>query len=117
MLVIRPEQMEAFAAYKRRQFETRIAAQLREDYPEETAASSDEELMAFVAKQIDRARNHGIVRTEDVAIFVDRAAWYGDGWDERLDWARKILTDHELDGAARIEDIRQYEATHLEELE
>jgi hypothetical protein len=117
MLEIRSEQMEVFGAYKRSKFEQRLADQLRDDYPEDTADTSDEELLSFVSAQIDRARNYSIVRTEDVAIFVDRSAWYGAGWDLRLDWARKILTDHDLDGPARIEDIRRHEATTLEELE
>jgi hypothetical protein len=117
MLEIRPEQMEVFAAYKRGGFEMRLVYQLRDDYPDDTQGKSDEELREFVSAQIDRARNYSIVREEDVAVFVDRSAWYGAGWDLRLDWARKIFTDHDLDGAARIEDIRRHEATTLEELQ
>ena len=117
MLKIREEQMAVFAAYERSQFEKNIAARLREDYPDEAGEADEAELLSFVAAQIAKAGDYGITRSTDVEIYVDRAAYYGANWDAELDWAKDILTNPDLDGPARIEDIRRFEATSLEEFE
>lgn len=111
---IRPEQMNAMAEYSRRQFQDRLIRDLRREYPEETAQADDDELRAVVVEQIDKAVGYGIVLEDDLAIYVDRAAYYGDDWDSSLDWVRGILNDEQLDGSAKIEEIRRYEAVELD---
>ena len=112
---IRPQQMEAMAAYSRRQFENQMIRQVREEFPEETREADDEDVRAFVREQIDKAASYGITTKEDVEVYIDRAAFYGDAWDTSLDWAHEILSRPDVDGADKIQEIRRYEAVELGE--
>ena len=111
---IRSQQMSAMEAYSRKQFEDRMIAHLRKEFPEETQEAQDEEVRALVVEQIDKAASYDIVLEDDLAIYIDRAACYGGDWDSSQDWAKAILNDEKLDGSGKILEIRRYEAVELD---
>jgi hypothetical protein len=109
VLVIREEQMAAFAVGAREQFVAHAVARLRVDEPEIFAAAPDVEVTAFVRHGLARAEAHGITESALVLDFLTCMAWLGPDFESRPDaaGAARILADpaqtpeHKV---ARLED-------------
>ncbi len=104
---IRREQIEALAAASVEQFQDNIIEHLRQVWPEETGAMTDDELLAWVRYGVDRGAPYGIDTEFDVARFIDLMFVFDTEFDtnESLPWAAEILRDDSLDGRRRIDAL------------
>jgi len=92
MLVIRDEQMRAFAAAQWRDFERLAAAHLAESFPEPCASLGPEGLAAMVQHGVERARLLGFESESEILRFLNLLMVFG--YDlEQQEWVREIL-DH-----------------------
>jgi hypothetical protein len=69
-LNIRPEQVDELDRAARNDFHQRLMKFLREQLPDETKASTDEELLARITQSEERAARYGIVSEMGVTQFV-----------------------------------------------
>lgn len=114
MLKITRRQVEAFAQGQLDALAERIAARLRESFPE-LQATSDDDLAALVQHGIARAEHHGIRSTREISDFVGLVAALGPDFDTdgRCPWAAAILADEQLDAIAKVSLL--YDRALLEE--
>ena len=113
MLTIRKEQIEALSKYMEESFVNRMAAHLKEFWPERCQKIGEEAVRESIYNGIDFARKFGITMEYDVARCID--LMYEFGWpvdDKPPDlWAQEILNNTELDGSAKTD--RLYEQAEL----
>lgn len=109
MLIIRDEQMQAFIADRRRNFEASLTAHLLDQFKEEVTAmlgSCDEAAVrAFVIKATDSALSYGIDEEDDVRSFVEIQTEMGPGFETRpgFEWASGILESRQIPSKAKID--------------
>ena len=109
MLTIRAEQMHAFVAIRRRDFEKKLTTHLLEGFKEElesTLGTCDEpSVRAFVSQGIDSAFGYGIDDEDDVSSLVEIQAELGAGFETKpgFEWAAKLLNNPNLTSNAKIE--------------
>lgn len=105
---IRKEQMAAFAADRRRQFVDRVIAHLEQAYPEAVWDADPNDLRRRIDQTIDRAMSYGIAIEKDVGAFIDFTYDLGESFDTEPEneWARSILLRGDLDGSAKIAELR-----------
>lgn len=90
MLVIRAAQLTVFKKDAERKFLESSIRFLEAEAPEVVENASPEELHAFAAECLRRARRHGIDDGYCVRQFMLFAAWRGPEFDEEP-WAQEIL--------------------------
>ena len=106
MLVIRREQMDAFAADAWNQVEQRMIDHVELHAPAELRAQGPEAIAELVRGGIALARRHGIESEEEIAALLDVAAELGADFEPTLDETgvgTRILADHSLPPEARVE--------------
>lgn len=105
MLRIRKEQMEVFEKYATSVFNNKMISYLRNAHPEQTSATSDEDLIALVESGSDKADSYGIVEDDDVQRFLGCMLVYGCDFDTDRDRpeVQQILGDTRLDGEEKID--------------
>jgi hypothetical protein len=86
-LVIRNEQIEAFARSRYRDFEERTAKHLREYFPEMMAAMSAEEIRAFIRACVERASAFGLTSEQAVVCYAHLPLVLGEDYDRQPRWA------------------------------
>jgi hypothetical protein len=107
MLQIRAEQVEAFSAERRDEFLTRLAAHLREHFPEQLGGASDDELRAYGSACVARAAAHGLTHEQAVACYAHLPLVLGEDFeaDPRYRPAVEALGDRSLDQDARAKFV------------
>ena len=101
MITIRAEQIEALRAVPLQMFMQRASEHLRRHFPRQAAQLGDS-LPEFVAHGVERARMHGLTAEQAICRYLGVMAVFGRDFDERLDWARRLLAGS-ADPAIRIE--------------
>lgn len=106
MLQIRPDQMQVFLDYVRESFVARVVQYLRSAQAAAVAAMADEDLRAFVRRQIDAAEGYGITSEAPVVKFIEIALAFGEDFHRSGQWpeAERILTE-QTDPLTRIEAL------------
>ncbi len=109
MVVIREQQMEAFARVLMDRFVQRTVEHLLQDLPEETASLGLDrpKLEDFVRKGIRQAKNYGIQYDHDLQLYVDCMVTLEPEFD-RLPWAAPILNDGQKSGEEKMDAISEY---------
>ena len=105
MLIIRKEQMEAFARQAREQFIHDSIAHIRTVLPDEYAFLGDSRVRESVDLALQRADGYGITDTYDVLRYLNLMYSLGFDFDrdEQYDWAAGILTDKSLSSRTRMD--------------
>lgn len=120
MLKMRPEQMDEFARNSERDFEDRLAAHLRECFPEECAEFEEDDLLDEIAYGMRRAEAHGFESELDVCRYVDLMFAFGAEFDTArgFESLQAVLYDESIESPTERMD-RLYEAAmqHLEDTE
>jgi hypothetical protein len=89
---IRPEQMNVFAEHSEKDFHQRMAAHLREDFPEQTQNTSVDELDAFVRKWTADAQSHELEYECEVEEYLNLCVMFPALTVEpRAEWILDIL--------------------------
>ena len=107
MLIIRKEQMDVFEKYATSVFNNKMISHLRNAYPEQTSAISDEDLSVLVQGGSEKAEFYGIVEDSDVQHFLGYMVLYGADFDSDRDYpeVQEILNDFRMDGEEKIDLI------------
>ena len=85
---------------------------LRDDFTKQRAIHGIEErdLEPLIVRGIDDAKRYGVVHKADVEFYLECLAMLGPGFDrdKEIPWAGEILGRNDLDGSAKMEEIRQH---------
>ena len=111
-LVIREAQLEAFAGAVDAGLHRRLAAHLRDHFPDDCAELGEEGLGEVVEQGVERAAAHGFEVERDVALYLGLVFVLGPEFDEdpALPWARRVLEDPRLETAGARMDALWAEA-------
>ena len=92
---LRKEQIEAFSAAARQDFEDRMVEHLNEFFPRHCKAMGAEGVRQEVRYGVERARAYDITSQRDVCKYIDLMFVYGRDFDTapKLPWAARILND------------------------
>jgi hypothetical protein len=113
MLVIRDEQMRAFATPL---LEGWVEAHVRQYFPSKCASMQRGELQKRVREGIAKGRRYGFSRDADVCRFVDTSIVLGTDFDRdpRFPWAGDILSDSAFkDPSVRLEMLFEAACAYL----
>ena len=114
MLTVRKQQLDALGAYMRQSFEDRVAQHLVREWPLQvrkllSAGGSEKPVRDLIQLGIQKAARYGIESEADVMRFIELMVRILPEFDEQkeLGWARAILDDRSLPGAAKIGLIQE----------
>jgi hypothetical protein len=107
ILSIRPELLQTLEADVRERFARRLAAHLRQLFPDDLVRLDEPALLELVHAAIAKASSYGVVIEYDVARFAEYAVFYGRSFDAdpMVDWAGEILRDPSISGTEKMERI------------
>lgn len=116
MLVIRKEQIEAFARVGLKKFEAKMVKHFHEVFPEWSKATGDEQLAEFVRHGVARAGNYGLIIELDVVRYLHVMQALGRDFDssERTAWARPLLERKDITPADKMDLLRDAVEYHQE---
>jgi hypothetical protein len=95
-MLIRPEQMNRLSQAISNAFENQMFQKVKQSYPEKSGSVPEDQLRSIVRTGINRAKEYGIDRTNDVERFIDlmfRFPRFDFEQDPPSEWALEILTD------------------------
>ncbi|MBZ5626545.1 MAG: hypothetical protein LAQ69_48870 [Acidobacteriia bacterium] len=117
MLVIRQQQMAAFAQAAVKSFDDRVVIHLNKFFPEQCGTLGEPQLREFIRYGVERANTYGIVAERDVCKYIDLMAVFGRDFDTdpRLRWAGVILGTKQNFGA-NIQHLIAAAQDHLRRL-
>ncbi|AKT37536.1 hypothetical protein [Chondromyces crocatus] len=111
MLKISAEQLDLLSVEEEEGYRARLVAFLGKEFPRATRALGAPEVVSLVARQVARARHHGLTSERQLAQFAVLALMFGEGFEERFAWAEAALSrDETRTPAERLEDL-----THVAE--
>jgi hypothetical protein len=107
-MVIRQQQMAAFARAMQNRFEQQMLVHLHANFQNHIGDLSDEQVLRLIRDGIDESATHGIRAEGDVARYIEFLVIYGPGF-QSLGWAAEILATPSLDGAGKMDQIDNYD--------
>lgn len=107
MFQLRSEHMDAFARDQREAFADRVAAHLREHFPD-AAALPWQELKAGAAKQVRKAEGYGLELEQELATYATSAWLLGEDFDQRMPAAGAVLSSVKLSGEEKRQWLEEY---------
>ncbi len=116
MLVIRPEQMEAFEQAALRNFEQRAAEHLRETFPKHARFLGEGGVRDVVRHGLEKARGYGFSSERGFLLYLELMLLVGGGFDEdpQLPWAAQVLSSQSSAEPERLEALRARAAEYFE---
>lgn len=115
---IRQPQMDALAAYMEQGFYRRSVNHVRKQYPEETAAWSDEEALDFAARKTTEARSHQIEYEADIQRYMGLCVGHEIlKQDPQPKWALEILRYPNRPAERKLDLLEQTLARAVSEAE
>lgn len=107
-MMIRKEQMSAFAEAAATDFENRMVVHLNKCFPAECETLQEPGVREIIRCGINRSAHYGVTTERDVCKYIDLMMVFGRNFDTRADlpWASRILNDRVLKNpTARIERL------------
>jgi hypothetical protein len=115
MLVIRPEQLDAFAAAAHARDETRLIAHVRAAFPRQWAGLEGRG-EAVVRERIDAARAHGLTSLRALGSYLNLLFTLGLDCEQRLPWIGEMLRDPALGAPElRLAAVREHVIAAMQE--
>jgi hypothetical protein len=114
MLRIRHGQIAALAAARLSEFQGKALAHVRACFPGACAALTEDDLKAHVARGIARGQHHGLDDQVDLLCFLNVVFSLGADFEDRYDWAPRILEDHRFAPRTRVELLAQQALAEIE---
>jgi hypothetical protein len=108
---IRAEQIRFLGELSGRQFEQRMAAHLRDRFPSQTAAVSDDALLGRIRSGAQKAKCYGLETETQTCTYLEFDVIYGGDFDENAQtgWAGTILRNHRLSGDEKLQALEDHE--------
>src|SRR4051812_1684305 len=114
MIVLRDQQIDAIFALMRDGYAPKIAEHLRAAAKVPAAAALDRAaLEEQVRRSMERAAAHGIDVEWDFCRFAHLDLLHGPGFDERCDWAARILGKEGISGTEKADLLESYHRNYL----
>lgn len=111
-------QMQALAASQMNRFVERMVDHLRDNFRDTRQRHdiSDAALPELVCNGVRAAARYGVVYEDDVQLYLECLVLLGPGFDRdpATAWAGEILRANYLDGAGKMEDLREHVVFSLE---
>ena len=101
-MLIRENQMQTFESEMKARFARRLAAELRQEYPDLDEQMSEERLLELILEGVERAEGYGLDSDTDVETFVRLlfvVGWYFD----RHPFFHDFLTEEDYEPTEKIE--------------
>jgi hypothetical protein len=107
VLIIRKEQMALFEARLGQRFRNHVRKHVKEEFPEQIKGMTDPAIDQRISDGIERARLYDVTTERDITLFIDLVFMLGLNFelDRKMAWAKKILGDHSMEGAAKLKAI------------
>jgi hypothetical protein len=107
---IRREQMRTLVEHARETFIRAQTTRVRSAFPRETEALSPEALRSLVEDGFDRARSYGVVKEQDVELFLDCKLLLAPDFDRnaRFPWAADLLNSPQRTGTEKMSVIHDH---------
>jgi hypothetical protein len=104
---IRAAQMAVFERAKAAELVSALTGTLAESYPALAAELGAAELERRLLEAAERARQHGIEKSNDLARYLNIACALGPRFDEddRYPWARPILASPEMTPSGKVDRL------------
>jgi len=111
MIVIRKEQMKIFSQYQLDTFFETMEQSLKRKYSVETKNMARADLRELVEVGVVEAEKYGIKDENDVSRFLEYLVIYGRDFGQlpEMRWAYQFLSDPELTGSEKINQLDSYE--------
>jgi hypothetical protein len=120
MFRIKKEQMDHFAANTRRRFEDKTAAYLRAEHGQRVAHLKGDALAEWVHAAVDKASRFGVGTEPEATQLLLLLLLLGLDADERLPWAREVLTNRDLVALGKVRRLvrraRQHDVAGLDDV-
>lgn len=115
MLTIRQSQMRALSQGRRKAFEADAVAHVRNLFPEDCGALSEEQVRGRVRDGIARGQSYGLSGRDDLLIFIEHLFILGPEFDRTAEygWARDLLMRSELASPTKAELLAKLTLKHL----
>jgi hypothetical protein len=105
MLRIREEQMVALGKRTQARFLAMMEAYLRQHFTRWIAALSDADLRGWLAHALDTAARHGVTTEPEAAQLILLFLVLGVDAEERLPWARDVLSARHLAPVGKVKKL------------
>ena len=92
MLTISREQLSSVEASQEQAFVRRAVEHLRQFFPQLLQRAGEERAAQVVRSTLARAGEYGLRSEQDVCVFLDLVVVFGPDFDQKLAWARELLT-------------------------
>ena len=104
MLVIRKEQLDAFAKEKEKKFEREAFQYIKTTYPDKCKSLTDDQIKESILTAKQKSENYSLFTTETVMLYIDLMYLLGFDFDtdKNYPWVQEILLDDELRGRTRM---------------
>jgi hypothetical protein len=109
MLTIRKDQMRAFDAYTRQNFEERLVRHLKAILPQQVrtlagTTPGDAKLRALIVQGIQKSAGYGITTERDTGRFIELMVRIAPDFERQpnCQWADAILKDQSLSGSGKV---------------
>jgi hypothetical protein len=112
-MIIRNSQLDTLGSSLRAAFDASVADTFRDVWPDRVE-SLGEQYLDFIHRAVDRAYSHDLADDADAARFVNLTLLWGLGFEDSPAhfWAREILSDPDLPGGIKIQNL--FERSELE---
>lgn len=116
MLIMRPQQIQAFEQYMLERFVQRMIGELRRCCPEETSTIDNDALAETIHSGIAIAERYDITDESDVERYLEFHVRYGPDFSTgKTVWAARYLKDETLTGHDKINEIWNHEFFEMNE--
>ena len=88
--------MDAFRQAALQQFEDKMVEHLKECAPSHWKAIGEADGRKVIRMGIERAKEYGITSEQGVCLFIDLSFFWGNGFDQHLQWAAETLRDSRI---------------------
>ena len=89
----------------------------REQFPEQTASFSSDQLTAPIPALVARAASYGLSDEQSAAIFVLNTWLLGPDFDQRIPGLQQILSSKQLSPGTKADALTNFSVTVFHELE
>lgn len=111
MLTVRKEQVGALREAAIDRYCARVAGELRQQFGERLAGTSEEKLRQQVREAVDKAKGYGVTSAVDVKRYAEYTVEYSPDFDKTT-WASAILNDS-LTGTEKMDGLDNYTTFEL----
>jgi hypothetical protein len=106
-MIIRQQQMEMLSHQMQQQFENRMVAHLRMNFPSHHLTANEQSLRTLIRKGIERTKDYDVVFEDDIRRFLEYMVVISPDFDANpaTSWAGDILRSKNATGVQKMRRI------------